>query len=202
MLPKRSIKIAFIGACCSGKTALVEQYTRRHLYNPDIYCVEEAARAYYRTHTAPVRSSKIVQQQIQRLAIRNEKKAQASTSRLILCDSAPIDTVVYSRVNGNVKASEDLFDSLSYWLPTYDKFLLLNPFEIPFVNDEIRRETEEDRARIHQIFIDLFVEKNIPYEFLTGTVDERVKKVDSILESLTTQLITSDHQLPILSISS
>lgn len=59
---------------------------------------------------------------------------------------------------------------------------MLNPAGVPFVADEVRKEDEEkQRQHVHDTFIELFEESGIPFELLSGSLEERIARVDEIL---------------------
>ena len=176
-------KIAFVGTMSIGKTTIFDHYRRKFSGDPTVAFVEEAARRYFRDHPEIVdRFAKDPQGEIQQLALSDEQKAHASGARIITCDRAVIDAVVYVRANGDRQGSEDLLKRVEFWLPTYHKFLLLDPVGVPFVADEVREEDEEKkRQHFHNVFIELFGEKKIPYELVSGTLEERIARIDEIL---------------------
>ena len=99
-----------------------------------------------------------------------------------MCDRSVIDAVVYVRSQGDIKGAEELLKRVEFWLPTYHKFLLLNPSDVPYETDDIRQETPEARQKFHDAFLNFFEETGIPYELLSGTKDERIRRVTKILE--------------------
>jgi nicotinamide riboside kinase len=176
-------KIALIGTSSVGKTETFESYRNRFGNDPRVTFVEEAARRYFKDHPEIVdRFAKEPQGEIQKLALSDEQEAHGSDAKIIFCDRSVIDAVAYVRAHGNKNGSEELFERVAFWLPTYDKFLLLDPSDVPFVNDEERKEKEEERNNIHSAFLELFSEKQIPYELLSGTREERYRRIDEILE--------------------
>ena len=48
--------------------------------------------------------------------------------------------------------------------------------------DAIRQESEEQRQRNHDAYIGLFAQKHFPYQLISGTLPERLQKVDTILQ--------------------
>ena len=75
----------------------------------------------------------------------------------------------------------ELLDRVKFWLPTYNKFLLLNPTDVPYQTDEVRQESEQVRQGFHNAYLEFFEESGIPYELLSGTLEQRVERVDEIL---------------------
>jgi len=177
------IKVAFVGTMSTGKTTIWEHYQQKFSGDPTVAFVEEAARRYFTDNPHIVdRFAKEPQGKIQQLALDDEQKAHGSGAGIIICDRAVIDAVGYVRAHGDKEGSEELLKRVEFWLPTYDKFLLLNPADVPFVADEVRKEDEEKlRQQIHNTFVELFEETGIPFELLSGSLEERIARVDKIL---------------------
>ena len=91
---------------------------------------------------------------------------------------------MYLRAMGDIEGSIELFKAIEFWLPTYDNFLLLDCADVPYTQDPIRQESEEQRQRNHNAYIDLFAQKHIPYLLINGTVPERLKTVETILQEM------------------
>lgn len=183
-MPKKekSIKIAFVGTSCTGKTAIIETYRRRFKNNPKVAFVEEAARIYFQNNPHVIdRFSVDAQGKVQALALSNEQSAHATGARVILCDRSVIDAVAYVKAQGNKEGSEELLQKVEFWLPTYYKLLLLDPADISYSRDEVRQENESKRWQFHETFIELFEEKQISYELLSGVIEERTARIDQIL---------------------
>lgn len=179
---ERARKIAFVGTSRTGKTAIFEHYQQKFNGHSKVAFVEEAARRYFRDNTHIVdRFAKEPQGEIQQLALGAEQKAHASGAEIIICDRSVIDAVAYVRANGDREGSEELLEKVAFWLPTYHKFLLLDPSGVPYETDEIRKEDEETRQQFHTAFMELFEEKQILYELVSGTLEERIRRIDDIL---------------------
>jgi HTH-type transcriptional regulator, transcriptional repressor of NAD biosynthesis genes len=181
---KSTQKLAFVGAFCSGKTTIFNGFKQRFQRDPRFAFVEEAARKLLQNNPFSLteRNSLDVQRKIQKFIIESERKAYATNTDIILCDSSVITTSMYLRGMGNRKGSFELLKAIEFWLPTYDSFLLLDPTDVPYEKDSIRQESEEQRQRNHEAYIELFVQENIPYQLISGTLPERIQKVDTILQ--------------------
>lgn len=176
-------KLAFVGTSRVGKTTILEHFKKSFAGNPNVAFVEEAARTFFRQNPQiKDRFSVDTQGQIQALALRNERDIHQSGARIIFCDRSVIDAVVYVRSQGDKKGSDELLERVKMWLPTYHKFLLFDPVDIPYETDDIRQETSETRQKFHDAFLTFFKETNIPYELLSGTKEERIKRVTEIIE--------------------
>ena len=177
-------KLAFVGAFCAGKTTLFNAFKQRLQGNPRFAFVEEAARTFLQKNPFPLaeRNSLDVQREIQEFIIENERKASVANASIILCDSSVLTTSIYLRAMGDRKGSFELLKEIEFWLPTYNSFLLLDPTDVPYERDSIRQESEEQRQRNHEAYIELFAQKHIPYQLISGTLSERFLKVDAILQ--------------------
>lgn len=180
MINKRPRKIAFVGTSCTGKTTLLE-YLRLKFANSKVIFVEESARVFFQKHPRiRKRFSCRTQEMIQDLVFQAEKEAHLKEAEVILCDRSVIDPIAYVLAGGDKKGAEKLFKKVSEWLVTYDKFFLLDPKDVVYCQDEVRQESEEERLKLHKAFLKLFKEKNIELELLSGTVEERAKKVEQL----------------------
>lgn len=183
MTEKLPFKIALTGASCTGKTTLLENCKNLYKDNPNIAFVDESARRFFKTFNGSDRFSSETQAQIQNFTRVNEKNAEEKKPTIILTDSSTIDQVVYTKALGTSEGADKLYENILDWVPTYGKFLMMDPQGILFENDDIRTESFQERQKVHDTFIELFNAKNIPYEIISGTPEERVKKVDQIIAS-------------------
>lgn len=180
-----SKKIAFVGTSSVGKTSLLWEYKKRMGKNPSIAFVHEAARDFFKDNpTVKKRFAKDAQGKIQSLMLKREKKAHGSGAKIIICDRSVIDAVVYVRSTGDIEGARELLEKVRFWLPTYHKFFLLDPVDVIYEKDNVRQEDEGVRQAFHKAFLDFFQEYRIPYELLSGTIEERITKVDKILNHL------------------
>lgn len=178
-------KIAFVGTSSVGKTELINQLKLRHSDDPRIAFVPEAARMFFTSHPEipqDVRFSTVVQGQVQDLQLRLERVAHNSNAVDIFCDRSVLDAIVYSRAYGDLEGSEELFIKVASWLATYYRIMLLDPKDVQYQKDDVRQEDEQTRQKNHDEFVTFFEEKQIPYEVLAGTVEERLDRVEQILQ--------------------
>lgn len=177
-------KIAFVGTSCIGKTTTLKYYQDKFANHPHVSFVNESAREYLEKH--PMKGFKLpvpMTWEIAKLTVEKEKKAHDSGAKIIICDRAVLDPVAYIIEQQNKKEGEKLLKHISHWLPTYTEFLLFNPADVPYQNDEIRKDRFDERQRVHTYFVELFTELHLPYTLISGTFDERIKQIDSILAS-------------------
>lgn len=176
-------KVAFVGTSCTGKTTLVNHYREKFKENAEVVIVEEAARIYFENHPeVEDRFSNEFQSRIQELAQQNEQEAHFEEARVILCDRSVLDAAAYSLAMGDKDCSDRLFERVKSWIPTYSCLFLLDPSDVRYSTDEVRKENENLRGQFHRAFLELFREKKVPYKLLSGTLQERIQQIDEILE--------------------
>lgn len=176
-------KIALVGTSHIGKTPILEEFAIRAT---SIAIVPEAARDFFKAHPeiqGDDRFKKSPQEQIQYSAFLREHHSLGENPQIILCDRSVLDAVVYVRATGDRAGSDELLERVRFWLPTYDKFLLLDPAGVPYEKDEIRQEEVEMREKFHDAFLEFFEETGIPFELLSGSLEDKIKRVDEILVS-------------------
>lgn len=175
------IKIALIGTCGAGKTAVWEKLKSEPPF-PDSIFIEEAARAYFKSQQTSVSHGFSAQWAIQTLVITNEQREQRRNPRLIVGDRSVLDAVVYSTINCDLMGARMLLDRVRYWIPTYSRLYLLDPEGVSYQADEIRTETPETREALHQGFLEVLTKNEITFELLSGTLEQRVERVKHFLQ--------------------
>jgi nicotinamide riboside kinase len=176
-------KIAFVGTSCIGKTALLEVFSQRRAETPTIAIIPEAARDFFLATTVEDRFSADTQGRIQALALQREQEAHSNGADIILCDRSVIDAVVYTEAHGDPEGAVALLERVEFWLPTYNSFLLLDPADIPYQTDDVRTESAAKRQEFHEAFLVFFKKTGIPYQLLSGTIDERVATIEALLNT-------------------
>jgi predicted ATPase len=120
---------------------------------------------------------------VQSLALQNEEAAHLGNPRVIICDRSVVDAVAYVRGQGDIEGAERLYRRVIGWLPTYHALLLLDPVGVPYETDNIRKEAMEERDRFHETFLAVFREKDIPFELISGTLRQRIRRIEEIINS-------------------
>ncbi|MDO8269398.1 MAG: ATP-binding protein [Candidatus Levybacteria bacterium] len=175
-------KIALIGTLASGKTTLVNILGKRK----GVAVVPEAARIYYAAHPELSPGSPEATKGIIELSHELEQEAVGSGASLIVCDRSALDAIAYFRAFGHLQLENEYFEIIKGRLSTYNHLFLLDPKDIPLQNDEIRRESNELRLKIHKAFEEVLAEREIPFTRLIGSVEERLSRIDRLLaESFT-----------------
>lgn len=183
-------KFAYVGTTCTGKTTLLERSS--WLNGGDVLLVTEAAREYFSARpNVTDRFSVETQGEIQALIRAKEQRAHTRAQRLghavaLICDRSVLDAPAYVHSQGDKRGAAELLDRVQLWTPTYTTIFLLDPADVPYEVDDIRNETEETRRFFHEAFVDFFGENGIPYELLSGTVEERLATVGDHIAATTT----------------
>lgn len=106
-------KIAFVGASCIGKTALLEEIQQRFGANRTAAFVKEAARLFFTLNPhVRERFSIQAQEQVQALALQQEREAHTTDARLIFCDRSVVDAVAYLRADGDRTGARELLERI------------------------------------------------------------------------------------------
>ena len=175
-------KFAYVGTSCAGKTTLLERSLS--LNNGNVLLVNEAAREYFAAHRHVAdRFGATAQGEVQALALAKEQKAHAQARCMghavaLLCDRSVLDAPAYVHSQGDTEGAQILLDRVRSWIPTYSTIFLLDPADIPYVADDVRDESAATRQLFHEAFLDFFNKNDVPYELLSGTVDERLQVVE------------------------
>lgn len=176
------IKLAIVGASSTGKTTLISQLQQSYAGNRDIAFVHESARQFFLENPDQIEFTRQVQEKILALVLHNEQKALGQNPKIIVTDTSAIETALYTKVNGDEEGATLLLEEIRPWIHTYTKFLLLNPDDVTFENDEVRKETKAVRDQIHRLIVDFYHQEHLPFALISGTIPERLKRVHDIIQ--------------------
>lgn len=176
-------KFAIVGGSSTGKTTLLKLLEEAYQDNPDVVFVHESARQFFSENPDQINFSLSVQEKILDLVFENEKKAEIGNPRLIVTDTSALEVMFYTRASGDEEGATQLMGKIENYIPSYDKFLLMNPIDVQFINDEIRLEDKETRDKIHQMLVDFYHHNQLKFELIAGTIPERKKRVSDIIEN-------------------
>lgn len=177
------VKLAIVGASSTGKTTLWEKLQEAYRSRTDVLFVHESAREFFLANPAEISFGFNTQKKILELARYNEKQAHEKHPRLIITDTSAIEVVLYTKVSGDEEGAKKLLEEIRPWMKTYTKFLLLNPEDVLFENDEIRIETKETRDKIHALMVDFYHKERLPFTLISGTIPERQKRISDIMQT-------------------
>lgn len=162
----------FTGTFDAGKTTIAELLSDQ----ADVHVVREvprdllASNAEFESH--PDLQAKIIEEQARRELI-----AEQSLKPLIILDRSYLDVICYSRYFGH-----PIDESLLIKQFNYDKVLLFSPSDVN-VSSTLSPEMQEYRMSIHRMFLNVLQELSIPYEVISGNIQERLLRITSILNS-------------------
>ena len=112
----------------------------------------------------------------------NEMELGAASLETVFCDRSVFDAAVYVGLSGDSAGEQNLHSRVAHWADTYHKIFIADPADVPHQEDNVRSEDSETRLKIHEAFVAFFERNNIPFELLSGTVEQRISRVDQILK--------------------
>ena len=162
----------FTGTFYAGKTTIAELLSDE----VDVHVVREVARDLLASdpefESHPGLQAKIIKEQTRR-----ELAAEQSLKPLIILDRSYLDVICYSRYFGHPIDEPTLIKQFDY-----DKVLLFSPSDVN-VSSSLSPEMQEYRMSIHRVFLKVLEELSIPYEVISGDVQERLLRIHNILNS-------------------
>lgn len=188
---ERTHKVAFTGAGCVGKTALLNVAGERFPAR-SVGLVGEAARGYFESHPGIPEDQRYGfyhQERIQRMAMGAELAIHESRHDHVFTDRSVFDAAVCVASTGDRRGSKKLLRRVEMWLPgkseiAYSQIYVLDPADVSFENDSQRTESEATRQRQHEAFLEFFTRFDISHEILSGTLEERTIRVITNLPEL------------------
>lgn len=182
--PEQTHKVAFTGAGCVGKTALLKS-VKKHYGGSSMGFIDEAARVYFTVRPGipeDERYSFEHQEVIQSMVMGLERIANDQELGCIFTDRSVFDAPVCVASTGDTAGAEELFERAQMWLPgkskiAYSQIYVLDPADVPYKVDAIRKESEATRQRQHEMFLEFFDSHNITHKLLGGSLEERTETV-------------------------
>ena len=164
-----SLIIAIVGAESTGKTALAEALAARVASETGLRCtwVPEHLRAWCQSAGRTPRPDE--QAEIaasQRAAI----EAAAGEHGVVLADTTPLMTAVYSRL---LFADDSLTADAASW-HRHCALTLLTALDLPWVADGLQRDGPQVRAPVDADLRQLLTQHRLPWALVSGAGDERV----------------------------
>jgi nicotinamide riboside kinase len=160
------MRIAILGAECTGKTQLAQAlFTHLKTTRPDVSRVAEYLREWCdacgRTPRADEQAH-IAKMQMERIL------AQSAAS-IVLCDTTPLMTAIYS----DVLLGDPSLLAPSLQLHRSFDLTLLTGLDIPWVGDGIQRDGVAVRAQVDQRLREVLQQNGIAYSTVYGTGEAR-----------------------------
>ena len=184
------IKVAIIGAECTGKTTLAQNLTALYRTKYPAAFVPEALRLFVENQK---RTPKAEEQALIALEQKNLEKELASKLILehenpelvfLFCDTTPLLTGIYSEVvfgatDQGVKKIAQNHD--------YD-LTLFTQIDFPWKSDGIQRDGPLAQAKVHYRIQAKLDSLKIPYRIVSGDVQKRLQITEKYIQELLTSL--------------
>ena len=168
------LRVAILGAESSGKSTLAAALAERH----DTVWVPEYLREFVETRgRVPLAGDQFF---IASTQVAREREASASARGVLICDTTPLITVLYSR---HYFSGEDTQLAALAAGTHYDLTLVTAP-DTPWVADGLQRESEAVRQLIYRQLLDELVARRIPHHILHGTLEQRLAQTMPLLAPL------------------
>lgn len=169
------IKIVFVGAMSTGKSTTTEALAK--YYNTTF--ASEYGRDYWTEHQVDRRITFGAFDEIALGHIEREEKQILDANKYFFVDTNAITTYMYA-LDYHGKAPDLLTHLALENSKRYDLFFLCDD-DIPY-DDTWDRSGDQKRHIFHKQIIADLKERRIPYIVLKGNLDQRMKKVQRILE--------------------
>jgi nicotinamide riboside kinase len=173
----RLMKIAIIGAECTGKTTLANDLVAEFQKDYPTTFAHEYLRLFVEQEKRTPQSHEQVQiaQEQKSLEDRLSRellaRAQCNQDAFLFCDTTPLLTSIYSEwVFGKRDA---LVDAIA---ATHDYDLtLFTQVDFPWISDGIQRDGAKAQTAVHSLIETRLNEQNIPYLAISGSPQERLE---------------------------
>ncbi|PLT48018.1 Nicotinamide-nucleotide adenylyltransferase, NadR family [Paenibacillus pasadenensis] len=170
------VKVVFVGAMSTGKSTLTEALAKRH----GTAFASEYGRDYWTEHQVDRRIGLEAFDEIAAGHIEREEQALLEANRYLFVDTNAITTYMFA-LDYHGRAPELLTRIALENAQRYDLFFLCDD-DIPY-DDTWDRSGDQKRHVFHKQIIGDLKERRIPYITLRGTLEERMRTVDEVLEA-------------------
>ena len=167
--------IVFMGAPCTGKTTLAQQLAREY----QTQWMPEFGREYWEKHQVNRQLSREQLVEIAEGHIEREDKLLLESNRFLFTDTNAITTLTFSRYYHG-ETLPRLIELADRAVTRYDLVFLCDT-DIPYEDTWDRSGEVNREAFQRQVVSDLVVRK-IPFIWLRGSLDRRIKRVRQILD--------------------
>lgn len=184
------LKIAIVGAECTGKTTLAKNLTEAFKKDYPCALVPEYLRTFVDQENRTPKSEEqiniaLTQKAAEKSAADELIKANPEAAFVLLfCDTTPLLTSIYSEVvfAGSNPELKEIAHNNDYDLT------LFTQVDFPWIQDGIQRDGPVAQTKVHYRLKARLDELKIPYESINGIPSERVKKTKKIIRSLLQKL--------------
>ncbi|MGK5023866.1 AAA family ATPase [Janthinobacterium sp. RB2R34] len=168
------LRIAILGAESSGKSTLAAALAERL----GTVWVPEYLREFVETEgRVPVAGDQFL---IASTQVAREREASAAAHGVLICDTTPLMTVLYSR---HYFGGEDAPLAALAASTQYDLTLVTAP-DTPWVADGLQRESEAVRQLIYRQLLDELASRGIAHHILHGNLQQRMAQTMPLLAAL------------------
>jgi nicotinamide riboside kinase len=176
------MRIAIIGAQCTGKTTLIEAIRNQAILPIQYKYTSEVVRSLVKSHNIKINQDGDFRSQ---LLVFQAHWRNVLKFDWMVTDRSCIDAWVYTLYNHSkgffsVAEMDSLERLFNKTVARYDKIFYL-PVEVPLVSDDFRSMNDGFRQEIDNLFFFILHHNKIQYTPLVGTVDTRVKTFKNYL---------------------
>ena len=168
-------RIVLLGGPSTGKSTTAEALAAR-IGEP--VCAEYG-RDYWFAHQRYHRLSMADLETIAREQVRLERRVARQARRWVVADTSPLTTLVYARYYYD-RTSKEL-ERIASEYHAYGRLVVLCDTDIPF-DDSPDRSGPASRERIQALTVEELAACELEYHVVSGTVDERVGRIESIAQ--------------------
>lgn len=168
-------KVVFLGAMSSGKSTLTEALAKKY----HTTFAPEYGREYWTNHQVDRRINLEAFDEIAKGHLKIEDEQIQNANQYFFVDTNAITTYNYALDYHN-QAPEFLTQTALENASRYDLFFLCD-IDIPY-DDTWDRSGDQKRSVFQKQIIADLKERNIPHIVLSGSLNDRIKKVEKILE--------------------
>ena len=168
------LRVAILGAESSGKSTLAAALAERL----GTVWVPEYLREFVETKgRVPLAQDQFL---IASTQVARERVAEGAARGVLVCDTTPLMTVLYSR---HYFGGEDAPLAALAASTHYDLTLVTAP-DTPWVADGLQRESEAVRQLIYRQLLDELAARRIPHHILHGQLGQRIVQTMPLLDAL------------------
>jgi nicotinamide riboside kinase len=185
----RLIKIAIIGAECTGKSSLAKSLSEYFSEHYSSNWVPE----YLRLFVEDSKRTPLLEEQIliareqkaleERLGQSLQISSKDSDYALLFCDTTPLLTSVYNQV---IFGKADVLVDEIAAQHDYD-LTLFTQIDLPWVSDGVQRDGPKTQAAVHELIQLKLEELQIPFQKIFGSFEQRTLQAQEYVSHLIKQ---------------